>query len=66
MTPETIENRKEAEGHPESQVEKQTEQEANLIKGAEMLEEPPNGSFTQGLQVFVAWVKSLVASDDDK
>lgn len=66
MNEETIENRNEAEARPETHVEKQTEQESNLIKGAEMLEEPPNGSFTQGLQVFVAWVKSLVASNKDK
>ena len=39
------------------------ETEASAMAGAEMLETPPDGSFVHGLQVFVAWVKALVASD---
>ncbi len=54
------------EHSPETQeVSQETglESEANAIKGAEMLENPPDGSFVQGLQLFIAWVKSLVADD---
>ena len=39
------------------------EAEQNLTVGAEMLEVPSDGSFMQGLQTFIAWVKALV---DDK
>lgn len=34
--------------------------EENLIHGAEMLETPSDGSFLHGLQLFVAWVQSLI------
>lgn len=33
--------------------------------GAEMLEEPADGSFQHGLQLFIAWVNSLLANDDN-
>ena len=38
----------------------QPELEENYIRGAEILEEAPNGSFMLGLQTFIAWVQSLV------
>jgi len=38
--------------------------EQDVIKASEILEAPPDGSFIHGLQLFVAWVKSLVAKDD--
>ena len=37
--------------------------EQNLIQGAEMLEEPKNGSFVSALQMFADWVKNLLAKD---
>ncbi|MBI3952502.1 MAG: hypothetical protein HY336_00935 [Candidatus Doudnabacteria bacterium] len=46
-------------------LESKSEVEDDLIRGAELLEEPSDGSFLHGLQVFVAWVKNLI-SDDDK
>lgn len=46
-----------------NQVETGAETEANAITGAEMLETPSDGSFVHGLQVFVAWVKHLLAGD---
>ena len=56
----------EQQERPESgQVESQAEKKDLLISGAEMLEEPPDGSFLHGLQLFIAWVKNLV-SDDKK
>jgi hypothetical protein len=48
--PETVEAR------PEVKAEASAEQ---YTQGAEMLEEPANGSFISTLQLFVAWVKSL-------
>ena len=39
------------------------------VKGAEILENPPDGSFFHGLQLFLAWVQNLVSgskkTDDD-
>ncbi len=32
-------------------------------QGASLLEEPKNGSFLSALQLFAAWVNSLVADD---
>lgn len=51
------------EQRPESRPE-QKEPDGQLFRGAELLEEPSDGSFAQGLQVFVAWVKSLVAPNN--
>jgi len=34
-----------------------------LIEGAQMLENPPDGSFVHGLQLFIDWVQSLLAED---
>lgn len=34
------------------------------ILGAEMLENPPDGSFIMGLSVFIAWVNSMLAKKD--
>ncbi len=58
------------EAEPQSSPETETEaaeskpeQETNILQGAEMLENPPDGSFVHGLQLFVAWVQSLVAPD---
>lgn len=48
----------------ETGKEMREEQENGFIRGAEMLEEPQDGSFVSGLQAFVAWVKSLVAPND--
>ena len=52
------------ESHEGQNQEKRAENEGQLIKGAEMLEEPVGSNFTQGLQTFIAWVKSLVAPND--
>jgi hypothetical protein len=52
------------ESHRETPVESVENKEATLMRGAEILENPPDGSFLQGLQTFIAWVKSIVASDD--
>ena len=41
-------------------VESKEAKEENLIQGAEMLENPPEGNFIKGLQVFIAWAKSLI------
>ena len=50
---------------PESRAEKPVEAKENtqeqLYAGAEILENPPQGSFVMGLQAFVAWVQDLVA-----
>ena len=55
--PSNLESRPEvAEARAETKVEVSPEQ---YTKGAEMLEEPANGSFISTLQLFVAWVKSL-------
>jgi hypothetical protein len=67
-TPETEQNLTAAIEHgaetaPERQAETGAESEANAIRGAEMLETPPDGSFLHGLQLFIAWVKTLVADD---
>lgn len=34
--------------------------ESDFIRGAEMLETPPQGDFIQGFRKFVAWVNSLI------
>lgn len=39
------------------------ETEENATRGAEILESPPDGSFIHGLQLFIAWVKKLVADE---
>ena len=52
-----------AETAPEHHAEAGRETETNAIRGAEMLETPPDGSFLHGLQLFIAWVKTLVADD---
>ena len=62
MNPENLEKRGEVEKNRETSVEKHEDE--NIIHGAEMLEEPQDGSFTSGLQMFIAWVKSLVAPND--
>lgn len=38
--------------------------EQDVIQATEFLEDPPDGSFIHGLQLFVAWVKNLVAKND--
>jgi len=49
----------------EPQIEQKNElKEAQIDQGAQMLENPPDGSFLHGLQAFVAWVKGLVGKDD--
>lgn len=48
---------------PESRAEVKEERQ---IQGAELLENPPDGSFMHGLQAFIAWVKSLTGLADDK
>lgn len=50
----------------EAAREEALEKEQNLIQGAELLENPPDGSFMKGLQVFVAWVANLLASSNNK
>lgn len=34
--------------------------EEQIGKGAELLENPPDGSFVHGLQLFMAWVNNLL------
>ncbi len=63
MNPEIIENENKAAQNRETSQERR---EDELKQGAELLENPPDGSFVMGLQSFVAWVKSLLASDGDK
>ncbi len=41
--------------------ESKEENETERLQGAEMLENPPDGSFLHGLQAFVAWVTNLLA-----
>lgn len=53
----------------EQAIEKAPEQSPDtnfeqVKQGAEILENPPEGSFVLGLQTFIAWVKSLVANND--
>ena len=58
---ETKEVREQTEGAKDESFEQ-------VAKGAEILENPPpDGSFVHGLQLFVAWVNSLVsgAKKDD-
>lgn len=51
----------EKEPSSEQAAEKAPEiKEEQLIHGAEILENPPNGSFQQGLLAFIAWVKTLL------
>lgn len=56
LNPEQIESREAVPGRPETAAEAA---EQNFIRGAEMLEEPQNGSFVSTLQSFIAWVKHL-------
>lgn len=58
----------EQERHVESRETKAEAKEdsyEDAIKGAEILEEPKDGSFVHALQVFVAWVQSLINSKKD-
>ena len=49
---------------PEQRIEVKPEANEQIYtQGAEMLEEPKSGSFVSALQVFVAWVKTIVAGD---
>ena len=50
-----------AELRREQSAEQGPDSESNLIAGAQMLEAPADGNFVHGLQVFIAWVKSIVA-----
>jgi len=55
----------ESEIKPETRVESKPEaKEETLFQAAELLENPPDGSFQQGLQAFIAWVKALLAKGD--
>ncbi|MEO8065261.1 MAG: hypothetical protein ABI643_00205 [Candidatus Doudnabacteria bacterium] len=56
-SPEKLETEKNREAPAENAVELKDEE---FYKGAEILENPPDDSFTLGLQTFVAWVKSLI------
>jgi hypothetical protein len=63
---ESVENRKESgvenlEQTPDLGAE---QREALDYQGASLLEEPKNGSFVSSLQLFVDWVKSMVAKDE--
>ncbi len=60
INPEISRTPEQAETKPEAAVE---HQEAGALEGAQMLEVPSDGSFIHGLQVFVAWAKSLLAND---
>ncbi len=57
----------EIEQSGEQTVEKAAEiKPEHFNQAIQMLENPPDGSFTHGLQIFVAWVKNLLALDNDK
>ncbi|MBI4049459.1 MAG: hypothetical protein HY395_01420 [Candidatus Doudnabacteria bacterium] len=43
------------------QKEAKDENFEQAVRGAEILENPQDGSFLRGLQVFIAWVNSLVS-----
>ncbi len=47
-----------------AKVESHGEHEVNMIKGAEVLEDPPQGNHLLGLQAFIQWVNSLLAKKD--
>jgi hypothetical protein len=64
MNNEAIEREAPVENHEGPKLESKVDNEPNAMIGAEMLEEPKDGSFTQGLQLFVAWVASLLAPKD--
>lgn len=67
----SMENESQLAQNPESRVESREvvnpeagiETEKNAMSGAEILENPPDDSFIHGLQLFIAWVKNLVADD---
>ncbi len=62
-----VENEKTIEtGREAGNRETASEREALDITGAEMLEEPADGSFVSALHTFVAWVKTVLADDDKK
>ncbi|OGE83263.1 MAG: hypothetical protein A3B10_01260 [Candidatus Doudnabacteria bacterium RIFCSPLOWO2_01_FULL_44_21] len=57
------------EREPRQNNQQETKVEGNFdqapeILGAQMLETPTDGSFIHGLSVFIAWVKSILASKD--
>ncbi len=50
---------------PSQAVEKAVEiNQEQLDHGADILENPQDGSFMVGLQAFIAWVKTLLANRD--
>ena len=50
---------------PSQAVEKALEiKQEQLDQGADILENPKDGSFMLGLQTFIAWVKTLLAKHD--
>lgn len=54
----------ETEKAPEPQAEKGFETNEKLFfQAAELLENPADDSYKQGLQTFIAWVKALLAGD---
>lgn len=59
-SPETLETERNAEQPSKAAVEAKEE---NFFQGAELLENPQDDSFQQGLVVFIAWVKTLLADD---
>lgn len=66
---ENLENSRAAEQPEQKSPEREEsrdlrESEELIIQGAELLEEPKDGSFLHGLQVFVAWVQRLFANRD--
>ena len=65
MPEEIVENENQINKKRESSTETKAEKESDVFRGAQMLEEPPAGNYNLGLQTFINWVKSLLASDDD-
>lgn len=60
INPEIPQTPESAEVRPEASAERK---EVEALHGAEILENPPDGSFIHGLQTFVVWVQSLLAND---
>jgi hypothetical protein len=68
INPEKFESRQnpensQAETREQNRDVSREQREQMNYQGASLLEEPKNGSFVSALQLFAAWVKSVVADD---
>ncbi|MEJ0021187.1 MAG: hypothetical protein WDN47_01255 [Candidatus Doudnabacteria bacterium] len=62
-TPEKLETELEREQPVEKKLEVPEVKDEHYDQGIEMLENPHDNNFQQALQVFIAWVKTLLADD---